>query len=591
MQHSKLKLARSGLALACLLAGSGAQAAVNLGSYNVDIRDTSVSGLSAGAFMAVQLEVAYSSVIKGAGVIAGGPYDCAGQNNYTACMYAGSPNVSPLISTTNSRSGVSIDAVSNLANHKVYLFSGTSDTTVGPSVMNKLRDYYTTAPALVPAANVQYKNDLNTAHTFPTDTASTGNNSCTSASSPYISNCNYDAAGALLQWIYGSLNARNDGTLSGQFIEFNQSEFIASPNSKGMAATGWLYVPASCASGTQCKLHIAFHGCQQYYGTIGDKFVKNTGYNKWADTNNIIVMYPQTVVDNTSHSTAASGSLANPNGCWDWVGWYGSNFDTRNGVQITAFKAMMDRVASGFVSLGAPTGLAVTGTSGSSVSLSWSAVSGASGYNVYRNGSKVNTSLVSSTAYTDSGLASGTSYSYTVKAVANGGAEGAASGAVVGTTTGTPPVVPVPGSLTVGAVADTSVGLSWTAASGVAGYNVYRATVVGGPYSRDNTALVSTTSYSDTGLTAATTYYWVVRAQDAAGTESADSNRVTATTGSTPVCYTASNYAHTTAGRAYQSGGNTFANGSNQAMGLWNTFVTTTLKQTGPNYYVIGTCS
>ncbi len=52
-------------------------------------------------------------------------------------------------------------------------------------------------------------------------------------------------------------------------------------------------------------------------------------------------------------------------------------------------------------------------------------------------------------------------------------------------------------------------------------------------------------------------------------------------------CFTASNYAHTTAGRARQSGGSTFANGSNQAMGLWNTFTTHTLRQTGPNYYVL----
>jgi len=62
--------------------------------------------------------------------------------------------------------------------------------------------------------------------------------------------------------------------------------------------------------------------------------------------------------------------------------------------------------------------------------------------------------------------------------------------------------------------------------------------------------------------------------------------------GSVPAgtCTTASNYAHTQAGRAYQQGGYTYANGSGQNMGLWNVFVTTTLKQTGPNYYVIGTC-
>ncbi|MFD0788296.1 feruloyl esterase, partial [Micromonospora azadirachtae] len=56
----------------------------------------------------------------------------------------------------------------------------------------------------------------------------------------------------------------------------------------------------------------------------------------------------------------------------------------------------------------------------------------------------------------------------------------------------------------------------------------------------------------------------------------------------TPVCTTASNYAHVVAGRAYQSGGYAYANGSNQRMGLYNTFYTSTLKQTAPNYWVLG---
>ena len=60
--------------------------------------------------------------------------------------------------------------------------------------------------------------------------------------------------------------------------------------------------------------------------------------------------------------------------------------------------------------------------------------------------------------------------------------------------------------------------------------------------------------------------------------------------GGTATCTTASNYAHTVAGRAYAAGGYAFALGSNQNMGLWNVFVTKTLKKTAPNYYVIGTC-
>jgi hypothetical protein len=109
--------------------------------------------------------------------------------------------------------------------------------------------------------------------------------------------------------------------------------------------------------------------------------------------------------------------------------------------------------------------------------------------------------------------------------------------------------------------------------------------------SKANTALVSGTSFTDNGLSPGTTYSWTVRAVDGNGAESPASAPASGTTtGSTATCYTASNYAHTTAGRAHQSLGYTYANGSNQNMGLWNTYQTTTLKQTGTNYYVIGTC-
>ena len=62
----------------------GAALASTLGAYNVDQDSVSVSGLSAGGFMAVQLGVAYSDVFKtGFGVFAGGPFDCA--RNQAVC--------------------------------------------------------------------------------------------------------------------------------------------------------------------------------------------------------------------------------------------------------------------------------------------------------------------------------------------------------------------------------------------------------------------------------------------------------------------------------------------------------------------------
>src|SRR5271167_4196871 len=70
-----------GLTLALVALGSALATAQDgeppLGAYNADIAESSISGISSGAFMAVQFATAWSGTIKGVGVIAGGPYYCA----------------------------------------------------------------------------------------------------------------------------------------------------------------------------------------------------------------------------------------------------------------------------------------------------------------------------------------------------------------------------------------------------------------------------------------------------------------------------------------------------------------------------------
>ena len=69
-------LAGGFIVLVATLARTGALAA-ELPSFNVDLAQTSVSGLSSGAFMAGQFHVAFSATVIGAGIVAGGPYGCA----------------------------------------------------------------------------------------------------------------------------------------------------------------------------------------------------------------------------------------------------------------------------------------------------------------------------------------------------------------------------------------------------------------------------------------------------------------------------------------------------------------------------------
>ncbi|CAF4444330.1 unnamed protein product [Rotaria sp. Silwood2] len=552
-------------------------AAEKLSSYNVDPSETSVSGLSSGAYFATQIQVAFSASIKGAGIIAGGPYNCGGQTSYTSCMYTSSPSITQSMSNTKAWSGNKIDDIKNLAKHKVYMISGTSDSTVGASVMTQLYKYYVTDGQFIPSANVVFKKDLNSAHTFPTDFDSSGNNGCGSTSSPYISNCGFDGARAILEHIYGPLKARNNGALTGKFIEFNQEEFITSARTYGMSNTAWVYVPKTCADGATCKLHIAYHGCLQGYEKIGDKYVKNTGYNRWADTNNIIVLYPQAVATNTINS-AGGASIPNPNGCWDWVGWYGIDFSVKSGKQSTATKKMIDRITSGFNPIDAPTELQVLATTDNSVTLAWRSVSSATGYNLYRNGGKANSGIITGTTFTDNNLNSGTTYTYTVKAVSSAGSESAASNSVPGKTTGEPPAVGTPNGLIATDITSNSITLRWNSVLGITTYNLYR--------NGNKLTSVSLTSYTDTDLRSTTEYrYQVSSIKDSS--ESEKSIEVHATTLTEKACFNDNNFNHVTSGRAYHSLGYALAIGSNQNMGLYNTFQKTNLCKIRENYYVI----
>ncbi|OOQ83679.1 fungal cellulose binding domain protein [Penicillium brasilianum] len=329
------------VALASLAGTTSAAAA--LGAYNIDPSSVSVSGLSSGGFFSAQLGVAYSDVFQaGFGVFAGGPYDCARNQAYTSCMYNQNPSITTPIANMKSWSGNKIAATSNLQNRKIYLWTGTSDTTVGQNVMNALNSQLSNFDT---SANVSYVTTSGAVHTFPTDFDGSGDNSCSTSSSPYISNCNYDGAGAVLRWMYGTLNARNTGTLSGSVVSFAQTSAYGA---SGMDTTGYLYVPASCQSGTTvCKLHVALHGCLQSYSNVQMKFVQNTGYNQWADTNNIIILYPQAIPDSSLHTVWSGSQLSNPNGCWDWVGWYGSNADQIGGVQMVAIVNQVAQLMSG----------------------------------------------------------------------------------------------------------------------------------------------------------------------------------------------------------------------------------------------------
>ncbi|MBP5739245.1 MAG: phosphodiester glycosidase family protein [Abditibacteriota bacterium] len=171
---------------------------------------------------------------------------------------------------------------------------------------------------------------------------------------------------------------------------------------------------------------------------------------------------------------------------------------------------------------GVPSGLKQKSVTGTTITMSWNASSDNSGYmghyNIYRNNTLVGTS--ETTEYTDTGLAQDTSYSYRVSAVDFVGNESGKGTAVTMSThfDETPPTVPQ--NLRMETATNNSVTFAWDASTddtAVTGYNVYRGTRLLG------TVRPANRKYTDTGLSATSTYSYYVEAFDAQNNTSAKS--------------------------------------------------------------------
>ncbi|MCR9086101.1 MAG: PHB depolymerase family esterase [Rhodobacteraceae bacterium] len=319
---------------AALLAGTllaVPAAAQELPRLTLDPDATTVSGLSSGAFMTVQMHIAFSGRIAGAGVVAGGPYDCAQDQLLTAissCMSGTGglpdPEDSVLSAQDNAAAGV-IDPLDGLTGDRIYLFSGTRDDTVIQPVMDVARDFYMQMGIAEDA--LRYVTDVPAGHAFLAPDAPVP---CGETETPFLNDCGIDQAGDILSWVYGDL-AAPVAAVPAHLQRFDQGDYLSDPSAHSMADEGFVYVPQSCADGDLCKLHIVFHGCKQGIDRLGDLYATGTGYNAWAEANGIVVLYPQAI------SSLLEG---NPNGCWDWWGYDDPDYATRNGPQMAAVAQM-----------------------------------------------------------------------------------------------------------------------------------------------------------------------------------------------------------------------------------------------------------
>jgi hypothetical protein len=185
-----------------------------------------------------------------------------------------------------------------------------------------------------------------------------------------------------------------------------------------------------------------------------------------------------------------------------------------------------------------PSSFTATTISDTAIKLSWAKVDGVSNYTLERKTgdggySQVATPSSSLTEYADSGLSAGTAYSYRIKSVNSSGSSGGmeASATTTGTNTGGGSDT-VPGNPTnlTAATSSTSVTLNWTAAPGATSYSLERKT---GSEAFVAVGTVATTTTTDGGLTASTTYTYRVKAVNAKGSSSGVEVSATTTAGNT----------------------------------------------------------
>ncbi len=322
----KRSIAAALLTASCAMP-SGANAVDALPRLGVDRSRITVSGVSSGAFMAVQMHVAHSADIRGAGIVNGGPYNCAEGSLVKARMRCMATErripVEALAATTRERARRGgVDDVANLRSSRVYLFFSARDSVIKQHVFDSLLAYY---QEFVVPANLAVKN-LVAEHAMVTDDYG---GDCSKLGPPFINDCDFDLAGEILKHLYGPLVARRSGALAGRLIEFDQTPYIEGHD---MATAGLMFVPQNCLHRAGCRLHVAFHGGRQNTAFVGTEFVHRSGYNRWADSNDIIVLYPQT----------GAGAF---NGCWDWWGYGSAEYALKSGPQMRAVMRMIDRLA------------------------------------------------------------------------------------------------------------------------------------------------------------------------------------------------------------------------------------------------------
>ncbi len=291
-----------------------------------------ISGISSGGFMAVQMATLYPEQISGVGSVAGGFYFCAGNSyfNSQSCMKnpknAKLPSIDVVLKNSQQKSYLSWQ------NQRAYIYQGTADAVVNIDMLAQLEKYYVDILKFDVSHVKKVTGTGN--HNFPTNNDHLM--SCDQLKNPYIADCDFDLAGDMLSFLIGhqlSIAPPKDENLF--IVDQNLdrknivNETLVYTPASSLAGYGYLYASDFCLSNPQqCHLHVALHGCDMndYVSLSLKKFVLQSGFLNYAEKNQMMILFPQTNI-------SLFNNPYNPKRCWDWFGSTGLRYATRDGVE------------------------------------------------------------------------------------------------------------------------------------------------------------------------------------------------------------------------------------------------------------------
>jgi hypothetical protein len=372
----------------------------------------------------------------------------------------------------------------------IVLVSGTSITAVTPSGAEGPQTVAVTTPGGTATASFTYLTNAPTITGVVPNSGTFNGGTTITLTGTNFTDASRVTIGGIAATSFTVVNATTITAVTASGPDGLQSVAVTTPISTATKTNAFTYVipaPAGVAATDGASTSQVTVTWSAVAGAVtGYDIFRNGGSTKIGSSIGVATTYADT--------TAVAGTLYS----------YTVKATTATGVSVASASD------NGWVKLSAPTGLASAPAVTDGVYLSWNASVGATSYDIFRNGgaTKIGSSLGTATTYVDTTATVGVNFTYTVRAVCAQGSSDLSAGAIGWRA----PAAPTGVAATNG-TSSASVTVTWVAATGATGYDIFR----DGGATKIGSSIGTATTYTDTTALATTTHTYTVKTVTAAG--------------------------------------------------------------------------